>query len=141
VAAYGAAAASTLTSKDTVYCCMPLHHAAGLLVSVGGALVGGSRLALSDGFRPEVFWTEVRRYGATVVFYAGEMCRALVDAPRTPGDEKNPVRLFAGSGMRVDVWKRLVDRFDTAVLEFYATTEGNAVLANVSGSKVGSLGK
>src|SRR5690606_25564954 len=37
VAAYGAAAASTLTSKDTVYCCMPLDHAAGLLVSVGGA--------------------------------------------------------------------------------------------------------
>ncbi|MDB4987046.1 MAG: Polyhydroxyalkanoic acid synthase, partial [Myxococcaceae bacterium] len=141
VAAYGAAAASTLTSKDTVYCCMPLHHAAGLLVSVGGALVGGARLALSDGFDAQVFWTEVRRYGATVVFYAGEMCRALVDAPATFNDEKNPVRLFAGSGMRIDVWKRLEERFATGVLEFYATTEGNAVLANVSGEKVGSLGK
>jgi putative long chain acyl-CoA synthase len=141
VAAYGAAAASTLTSKDTVYCCMPLHHAAGLLVSVGGALVGGARLALSDGFRPDAFWTEVRRYGATVVFYAGEMCRPLVDAPPSDSEEKHPVRLFAGSGMRIDIWKRLEDRFDTGVLEFYATTEGNAVLANVSDEKVGSLGK
>ncbi|MET0340854.1 MAG: AMP-binding protein [Polyangiales bacterium] len=141
VAAYGAAAASTLTSKDTVYCCMPLHHAAGLLVSVGGALVGGSRLALSDAFQPDRFWTEVRRYGATVVFYAGEMCRALVDAPPALGDANNPVRLFAGSGMRVDVWHRLLERFNAGVLEFYATTEGNAVLANVSGGKVGSLGK
>ncbi len=140
VAAYGAAAASTLISKDTVYCCMPLHHAAGLLVSVGGALVGGARLALSSGFEPARFWTEVRRYGATVVFYAGEMCRPLVDAPPAQSDEKNPVRLFAGSGMRIDIWKRLEERFDTAVLEFYATTEGNAVLANVSDEKIGSLG-
>ncbi len=140
VAAYGAAAASTLTSKDTVYSCMPLHHAAGMLVAVGGALVGGARLALSNGFKPDVFWTEVRRYGATVVFYAGEMCRPLVDAPPALGDEKNPVRLFAGSGMRLDIWKRLEERFDTGVLEFYATTEGNAVLANVSGEKVGALG-
>lgn len=141
VAAYGAAAASTLTTKDTVYCCMPLDHAAGLLVSVGGALVGGARLALADGFHPDVFWTEVRRYGATVVYYAGEMCRALVDAQSTPTDKNHPVRLFAGSGMRIDVWKRLVERFDVGVLEFYATTEGNAVLANVSGHKVGALGK
>lgn len=141
VAAYGAAAASTLTGKDTVYCCMPLHHAAGMLVSVGGALVGGSRLALSATFDPQAFWVEVRRYGATVVFYAGELCRALVDAPPALGDERNPVRLFAGSGMRLDVWQRLEERFNTCVLEFYATTEGNAVLANVSGGKVGSLGK
>ncbi len=141
VAAYGAAAASTLTPKDTVYCCMPLDHAAGLLVSVGGALVGGARLALADTFDPSVFWSEVRRYGATVVYYAGEMCRALVDAPSTPSDGINPVRLFAGSGMRGDVWRRLVDRFDTGVLEFYATTEGNAVLANVAGHPVGSLGR
>jgi len=141
VAAYGAAAASTLTSKDTVYCCMPLDHAAGMLVSVGGALVGGARLALAGRFDPDSFWTEARRYGVTVVYYAGDMCRGLVDAPSGLADRNNPVRLFAGSGMRVDVWKRLLGRFNTSVLEFYATTEGNAVLANVTGQKVGSLGR
>jgi acyl-CoA synthetase (AMP-forming)/AMP-acid ligase II len=77
----------------------------------------------------------------TVVYYAGDMCRALVDAPETPGDAHNPVRLFAGSGMRNDVWKRLTERFRSTVLEFYATTEGSAVLANITGQKVGSLGK
>jgi putative long chain acyl-CoA synthase len=141
VAAYGAAAASTLTAKDTVYCCMPLEHPAGLLVSVGGALVGGARLALAGGFDPASFWTDVRRYGVTVVYYAGDMCRPLVDAPSSPSDAHNPVRLFAGSGMRTDVWRRLSERFNSGVLEFYATTEGSAVLANVSGQKVGSLGK
>lgn len=142
VAALGAAAACTLTTKDTVYSCLPLHHAAGALVSAGSALVGGARLALGTQFTPETFWTEVRRYGATVVFYAGEMCRDLIDAPHVAAETNHPIRLFAGSGMRKDVWNQLIDRFgNVGVLEFYATTEGNAVLANASGEKVGSLGR
>ncbi len=141
VSAFGAAAGCTLNPSDTVYCVLPLHHAAGMLVAVGGALVGGSRLALAARFNPEHFWNEARRYGASVVFYAGEMCRVLVDAPPSAADSNNPVRLFAGSGMRVDVWKRLQQRFKVGVLEFYASTEGNAVLANASGEKVGALGR
>ena len=139
--ALGAAAGCTLDPNDTVYCVLPLHHAAGILVAVGGALIGGSRLALATRYAPEHFWNEARRYGATVVFYAGEMCRALVDAPPDPSDAHNPVRLFAGSGMRRDVWERLRTRFKVGVLEFYASTEGNAVLANASGKKVGALGQ
>ncbi len=140
--AYGAAATCTLTPRDTIYCPLPLHHMAGALVSAGGALVGGSRLALASSFDPASFWPEVRRYGATVVFYAGDMCRSLVDAPREPGERNHPVRMFAGSGMRKDVWRRLADRFGpVGVLEFYASTEGNAVLANADGDKVGALGR
>lgn len=140
--AFGAAAGCMLTSKDTVYCCLPLHHAAGMLVAVGGALVGGSRLALAPRFDPEAFWPDVRRYGATVAFYAGDMLRALVEAPASPMDAHAPLRLFAGSGMRTDVWQRITQRFGRAsVLEFYASTEGNAVLANASGAKIGALGR
>lgn len=139
--ALGAAAGCTLNPNDTVYCVLPLHHAAGILVAVGGALIGGSRLALASRFSPAHFWSEARRYGATTVFYAGEMCRELVDAPPDPADGNNPVRIFAGSGMRRDVWERLQTRFKVGVLEFYASTEGNAVLANASGKKVGALGQ
>jgi putative long chain acyl-CoA synthase len=140
--AYGTAAACTLSPGDTVYCCLPLHHPAGMLVAVGGSLVGGSRLALSTGFDPDAFWDDVRRYGATVVFYAGEMLRELLRAEPSATDNANSVRLFAGSGLRRDVWQRVVDRFGPAgILEFYAATEGNAVLANASGEKVGALGR
>ncbi|MCP4444648.1 MAG: alpha/beta fold hydrolase [Myxococcales bacterium] len=139
--AYGAGAAATLTAKDTVYCCLPLHHAAGTMVSVGSALVSGARVALAEGFIPSTFWQETRRYGATVVFYAGEMCRQLVDAPHDRSENSHPIRLFAGSGMRKDVWERVGERFGpVGVLEFYAATETNAVLANVSGQKIGSVG-
>ncbi|HJK94544.1 MAG TPA: AMP-binding protein, partial [Polyangiaceae bacterium LLY-WYZ-15_(1-7)] len=150
--ALGAAAACTLTPDDTVYAALPLHQAGGMLVTVGAALVGGARLALADGIQgggfppgladdPAPFWREVRRYGATVVFYAGEMCRSLVNAPFHPADATTPVRLFAGSGMKPAVWQAIEDRFDSGVLEFYASSEANAVLANASGTKVGSVGR
>jgi putative long chain acyl-CoA synthase len=153
--ALGAAAAAMLTTRDTVYCCLPLHHPSGTLVAAGSALASGARLALGsspilqhgalgahDGVEAMTFWDEVRRYGATVVYYAGEMCRRLVDAPPMVGDNNHPVRLFAGSGMRRDVWRRLVDRFGpVGVLELYASTEANAVLANASGKKIGSVGR
>lgn len=140
--ALGAAAAATLTTRDTVYCCLPLHHPSGTLVAAGSALVGGSRLALASKFEPQTFWDEVRRYGVSVVYYAGEMCRRLVDAPPVFGEKNNPVRLFAGSGLRKDVWRQLVDRFGpVGVLELYASTEANAVLANARGKKIGSVGR
>lgn len=140
--ALGAAAAATLTTRDTVYCCLPLHHPSGTLVAAGSALVGGSRLALASKFEPETFWDEVRRYGVSVVYYAGEMCRRLVDAPAVLGEKNNPVRLFAGSGLRKDVWRQLVDRFGpVGVLELYASTEANTVLANARGKKIGSVGR
>ncbi len=139
--AYGAAAAATLHGKDTVYCCLPLHHAAGTMVSVSSALVSGARLALAEGFSPDRFWSETRRYGVTVVFYAGEMCRQLVDAAHTRNEKGHAIRLFAGSGMREDVWRRMMKRFGPlGILEFYASTETNTVLANASGQKAGSVG-
>jgi putative long chain acyl-CoA synthase len=140
--ALGAAAAAMLTTRDTVYCCLPLHHPSGTLVATGSALISGARLALATGFAPQTFWDEVRRYGASVVYYAGEMCRRLVDAPPALGDNTNPVRLFAGSGMRRDVWRRLVERFGpVGVLEMYASTEASVVLANARGRKLGSVGR
>jgi putative long chain acyl-CoA synthase len=141
LSALGAAAACTLTAADTVYCCLPLHHPAGLLVCVGSALVAGSRLSLASRFAPEVFWTEVRSYGATVAFYAGEMGRELTRAPRSSAERKSPLRLFAGSGMRADVMRKLTERTGVGVLEFYASTEGTLVLANAAGRKIGALGR
>jgi putative long chain acyl-CoA synthase len=155
LSALGAAAACTLTEADTVYCCLPLHHPAGLLVSVGGALVSGARLALATHARAEpeasappqprldaaTFWAEVKSYGATVVFYAGEMARELLRAPPSPAERSSPLRLFAGSGMRADAWRALRERTGVGVLEFYASTEGALVLANAAGDKTGALGR
>ncbi len=141
LSAFGAAAAGALTAGDTVYCSTPIHHPTGILVCVGGALVGGARLAVATRWEASTFWDEARRYGASVVFYTGTMCRELVTAPFDPAERDHSVRLFAGSGMPRALWSRLRARFGVNVLEFYATTEGNAILANLSGTKIGCVGQ
>lgn len=141
-AALGAAAACQLTPRDTVYCCLPLHHATGLLLAVSGALAGGARLALAPSFSVARFWPELRRAGATVVFYVGELCRYLLSAPPREDDKRHPVRLLVGNGMRAEVWQEVLERFGPLrVLEFYGSTEGNVALVNLSGEKVGSVGR
>ncbi|MFO0760401.1 MAG: AMP-binding protein [Byssovorax sp.] len=141
LSALGAAATTTLKTGDTVYCCVPLHHPTAILASVGAAIVGGARLALADGFDADTFLTEVRRAGATVVFYAGEMLRPLLALPPSRGDRSLPVRLFAGSGMRAELAVRLEERFGASALEFYASTTQKVILADPSGKKPGAIGR
>ncbi len=141
LSALGAAATTTLKPGDTVYCCLPLHHPTAILASVGAAIVGGARLALADGFDPALLLTDVRRTGATVVFYAGEMLRPLLFEPPTRGDRSLPVRLFAGSGMRPELAARLRERFGASSLEFYASTTQRVILAHPSGTKPGAIGR
>jgi putative long chain acyl-CoA synthase len=142
LSAFGTASAANLSRNDTVYCLTPLHHQSGLLVSLGGAVVGGSRIALSRELRPDRFVQEIRQYGVTVVSYTWAMLREVIDDPAFSLNGSHPVRLFIGSGMPAGLWKRVVDVFEPAnVVEFFATADGQAVLANVKGAKIGSKGR
>jgi putative long chain acyl-CoA synthase len=142
ISAFGTASAAGLDRNDTVYCLTPLHHESALLVSLGGAVVGGTRIALSRGLSTDRFVNEIRQYGVTVVSYTWAMLRDVVDDPAFVLHGNHPVRLFIGSGMPTGLWERVVDAFAPAhVVEFFATTDGQAVLANVSGAKIGSKGR
>src|SRR5271166_1468404 len=142
VSAFGTASTAALDRRDTLYCLTPLHHESALLVSLGGAVVGGTRIALSRGLEPDRFVQEIRQYGVTVVSYTWAMLREVVDDPAFALHGNHPVRLFIGSGMPTGLWERVVDAFAPAhVVEFFATTDGQAVLANVSAAKIGSKGR
>ncbi|GAC70989.1 alpha/beta fold hydrolase [Gordonia soli] len=142
MSAFGAASAAGLTDRDTVYCLPPLHHASGLLTTLGATVVGQSRIALSDGIDPERFATEVSRYGVTVVSYTWTMLREVVRSEDFRINQYNPIRLFMGSGMPTGLWRDVTVSFPNArVLEFFATADGSAILANVAGDKIGSMGK
>nr|WP_264065381.1 acyl-CoA synthetase [Mycolicibacterium komossense] len=142
LSAFGTASTAALGRGDTVYCLTPLHHQSGLLVALGGAVVGGARIALSRGLRPDRFVQEVRQYGVTVVTYTWAMLREVIDDPSFGLHGNHPVRLFIGSGMPTGLWNQVTEAFSPAqVVEFFATTDGQAVLANVSGAKVGSKGR
>jgi putative long chain acyl-CoA synthase len=142
LSAYGTATAAALGRGDTIYCLTPLHHPSGLMVSLGGAVAGGARIALTRGVDPTRFADEVHRYGVTVVSYTWAMLLELVEATSPELQEHHPIRLFIGAGMPIGLWQKVTDRFAPArVLEFYASTEGDAVLANVAGTKIGAKGR
>ncbi|NED56394.1 AMP-binding protein, partial [Micromonospora aurantiaca] len=100
-----------LSSSDTVYSITPLQHPSALLMSLGGAVAGGARLALASAYDPETFWDEARRYGVTVASYTWTLLRDLVNAPPNPAERHHAVRLFIGSGMPRGLWRRVEDRF------------------------------
>ncbi|WP_433521727.1 acyl-CoA synthetase [Nocardia pseudovaccinii] len=142
LSAFGTATSADLDRKDTVYCLAPLHHSSGLLVSLGGAIAGGSRIALARSLDPIRFGEEVHRYGVTVVTYTWTMLRDILDAEVFPAGHQHPIRLFIGSGMPAGLWRRTTEQFAPArVLEFYASIEGDVVLANVAGVKAGCKGR
>ncbi len=142
LSAFGTASSAALTSADTVYSVTPLYHPSALMMSIGGAVAGGARLALATRFDPSTFWDEARRYGVTVASYTWTLLHDLVEAPLQPGERHHSVRLFIGSGMPRGLWRRTQKRFSPArVLEFYASTEAGAILVNLSGSKAGSMGR
>jgi putative long chain acyl-CoA synthase len=142
LSAYGTATAAALGRRDTIYCLTPLHHPSGLMVGLGGAVAGGSRIALTRGVDPTRFADEVHRYGVTAVSYTWAMLLELVEATSPELAEHHPIRLFIGAGMPTGLWQKVIDRFAPArVLEFYASTQGDAVLANVAGTKIGAKGR
>lgn len=123
-----------LRRDDVVYLALPLTHATGLLAAWGASVVAGATLALRPHFSASAFWSDCRRFGATVVPYIGETCRYLMAAPAHPDERRHSVRLFYGAGLRRDVWESFRERFGVReIIEFYGSTEGNVGLVNLEG--------
>lgn len=142
MSAFGAAAAAGLSNRDTVYCLPPLHHASGLLTTLGATVAGRSRIALSNGVDPERFAFEVRHYGVTVVSYTWSMLAEIIRRDDFDAAQLATVRLFMGSGLTSGLWTEIREALPKAkVLEFFATADGSAILANVDGNKIGAMGR
>jgi putative long chain acyl-CoA synthase len=142
LSALGAVSAAGLTATDTVFSVTPLYHSSAILHAMAGAIASGARLALASGADPDTFWAEVRRYGATHVSYTWASLQAVTDGPAHPSERDHPIRVFMGSGMPRGLWRRVADRFPTTrVVEVYASAEGDAILANPTGAKIGSVGQ
>jgi putative long chain acyl-CoA synthase len=140
--AFGTASSAALSPADTLYSVTPIHHPSGLMMSIGGAIVGGARLAMARRFEVSTFWEEVRRYGVTVASYTWTLLDEVVEAPPQPGERHHPLRLFIGSGMPRGLWRRVEERFAPArVVEFYASTEAGAILVNLGRGKRGAMGR
>ncbi len=129
------------TERDRMYDCLPLFHTSGGVIAVGACLVKGGSVYIRERFSVGQFWDDVVDNGCTIFQYIGELCRYLANAPPHPKERRHRLRLCCGNGLRPDVWRRFKERFHIPrILEFYAATEGNAILFNFDG-RPGAVGR
>lgn len=130
---------SNLNPSDIVYITLPIYHANGALIGVGNALVNGATVVLRNKFSASSFWKDCIKYKCTAFIYVGEICRFLVNQPPSDLDRRHSIRKAIGNGLRENVWKVFYDRFNINCIEFYAASEGNCTMINIT-SKIGACG-
>ncbi|XP_015795361.1 long-chain fatty acid transport protein 4 [Tetranychus urticae] len=127
-------------SNEIIYTCIPLYHLSGGIIGSGQCLLKGNSMAIRHKFSAKNFWTDCIKYQCTSAQYIGEICRYLLCQPESPADRAHSVRSMFGNGLRINIWKDFVKRFNIErVLEFYGATEGNAHVVNVD-HKAGACG-
>ncbi|KAK7895839.1 hypothetical protein WMY93_021164 [Mugilogobius chulae] len=128
-------------AADVIYIPLPLYHMSASLLAVGGCISLGATCVLKKKFSASQFWKDCVKYNVTVVQYIGELCRYLMNQPMVPEERAHSVRLFAGSGLRPDVWKELPQRFGKIkIREGYGLTEASIGFLNYT-DEVGPIGR
>lgn len=131
----------SIGADDCFYTFLPLYHGAASISAGATSLFAGGALALRRKFSRREFWSDVRRYHATVCQYVGEICRYLLaEAPRAD-DRQHSLRKMVGAGLSAETWQRFVERFgEFDIYEGWGATEANANTINVD-NRIGSCGR
>ena len=124
----------------TIYCPLPLFHAAGLWDGVLSALLSGGRIAIVERFSASRFWDDVHRFDAQVAMSVFSMIPILLKAPPTPQDKDHPLETFYMGKSALDA--ALYERFGVRAVETYTSTEVGIATASPYGEwRLGSCGQ
>ncbi|MCJ8742565.1 hypothetical protein PDJAM_G00083640 [Pangasius djambal] len=127
--------------NDTIYLTLPLYHMAASLLGIGGCIDLGATCVLKKKFSASQFWKDCIKHEVTVFQYIGELCRYLINQPKTPEEMAHKVRIAAGSGLRADVWKEFSRRFGKIrICEGYGLTEASIGFVNYT-TEIGPIGR
>lgn len=110
-------------ASDRWYLTLPLYHSAASMLAIGAMICTGCTIVLRRKFSASAFWKDCAETNATAVQYIGELCRYLLAQPPGPYDRAHRVRLAFGNGLRPDIWRTFMTRFNVArIYEFYGAT-------------------
>jgi len=124
----------------TIYCPLPLFHAAGLWDGMMAALVSGASLAIVDRFSASRFWDDVRRFDAQTAMGVFSMIPILLNQPASEADRDNPLDTFYMGKSSLDA--PFFERFGAHTVETYTSTEAGIATASPYGEwRTGSMGR
>ncbi len=93
LSAFGTASSAALSDLDTVYSATPVYHPSALLMTIGGAVAGGSRLAVAEDVTP----AELLGRGAALRRDASSPTRGRCSM-RSPKDRPIPASITTRCG-------------------------------------------
>lgn len=124
----------------TIYCPLPLFHAAGLWDGMMSALVSGGSIAIVERFSASRFWDDVRRFDAQTAMGVFSMIPILLNRPASHDDRDNPLETFYMGKSSLD--GAFFDRFGAHTVETYTSTEAGIATASPYGEwRTGSMGQ
>jgi carnitine-CoA ligase len=124
----------------TIYCPLPLFHAAGLWDGMMSALLGGGSIAVVERFSASRFWDDVRNFDAQVCMSVFSMIPILLNQQPTPHDKDHPLQTFYMGKSILD--EPLRKRFGVRSVETYTSTEVGIATASPYGEwRLGSCGQ
>lgn len=124
----------------TIYCPLPLFHAAGLWDGMLSALVSGGSLAVVERFSASRFWDDVRDFRAEVAMGVFSMIPILLNRRPDPRDRDHPLETFYMGKSALD--EAFHERFGVHTVETYTSTEAGIATASPYGDwRVGSCGQ
>lgn len=105
----------------SIYCPLPLFHAAALWDGVMAALLSGSAIGIVERFSVSRFWEDVRRFDASLALGVFAMIPILLNQAPTPCDKDHPLKSFYMGKSDLDA--ALFERFGVHAVETYTSTE------------------
>ena len=124
----------------TIYCPLPLFHAAGLWDGMLSALVSGASIAIVERFSASRFWDDVRRFDAQTAMGVFSMIPILLNQPAREDDRDNPLDTFYMGKSSLDAV--FFERFGAHTVETYTSTEAGIATASPYGEwRTGSMGR
>lgn len=132
-----------VSADDHYYITLPLFHANGLLMQLGGTLLAGARATVRDRFSASAWLDDVRSCGATVTHSLGAISAFIISQPSRIDDRDHRLRLILcapNSAEHELAWRQ---RFGiTDVIGAYGMTEVNIPLYGRRGeSRPGTCGR
>ncbi|KAM9481472.1 long-chain fatty acid transport protein 2-like [Clarias gariepinus] len=80
--------------NDVIYIALPLYHAAGFTIGLGGAIERGITVVLRRKFSVSQFWNDCRKHNVTVIMYIGEILRYLCTTPKVTQNNTLAIKFF-----------------------------------------------
>jgi carnitine-CoA ligase len=99
---------------------LPMSYTAGTGITYSMLRAGGS-IAYPKGFSTKTFWSDVRRFEATITIVIHGMVSVMLDLPPSPDDGDNPLRtVYMGPLLRP---KEFAERYGVSIYTAYGMSE------------------